>query len=208
MRRALCGLFDRRRRSANRRVRFFAVRGDVEPCGFFTRVARSGITRPISLSTTNVPDAAVEHGAENGRALKEDLAGIAEQRAVERAVQRLLGEHAGEQRAHRAAEAVRGHDIERVVQRRLRAQQDAEVARNRRDGAERERTERADVTRPPASPPPARRRWPSRRRRRSACPCARMSRIVHTTSVAAGASIVVTNARPADAGSPPARCRR
>ena len=53
-----------------------------------------------------------------------ELPGIPEQRAIERAIERLLGEHAGQQRAHRAAEAVRGDDIERVVERGLGAQQE------------------------------------------------------------------------------------
>ena len=43
-------------------------------------------------------------------------AGIAEQQAVGDAVQALLREHPGQQRADRAAQTVRGDDVERIVE--------------------------------------------------------------------------------------------
>ena len=49
-------------------------------------------------------------------ALDHELIRVAEERAVGDAVQALLREHAGQQRADRAADAVRGDDVERVVE--------------------------------------------------------------------------------------------
>ena len=63
--------------------------------------------------------AAVGDRREDGRGLHHQLAGVAEQRAVGDAVERLLREHAGQQRADRAADAVRRDDVERIVERRL-----------------------------------------------------------------------------------------
>ena len=61
-----------------------------------------------------------------------------------RAVQRLLREDAGEERADRAAESVRGHDVERIVERRPGPPEQAEVAGNRRNAAKRDSAHRSD----------------------------------------------------------------
>ena len=89
-------------------------------------------------------DAAVDDRREHRRGLDAELPRVAEERAVGHAVERLLREHAGQQRADRPADAVRGHDVERVIEPRARAPDQREVARNRRDRAERERAHRAD----------------------------------------------------------------
>ena len=77
-------------------------------------------------------------------------AGIAEEQAVGDAVERLLREDAGQQRADGAADAVRRDDIERVVEAGLRAPEEGEVAGNRGDPAERDRAHRPDEARRPA----------------------------------------------------------
>ena len=52
------------------------------------------------------------------------------------AVEGLLCEHTGEERANCSAESVRGHDVERVVQRRFGPDDEREVARNCRQDVE------------------------------------------------------------------------
>ncbi len=62
-----------------------------------------------------------------------DLRGVAVEQAVAPAA--LIadgGEHAGEERAGRAAHAVDAHDVERVVEAELGLEPDAEVAQRRR----------------------------------------------------------------------------
>ena len=71
-------------------------------------------------------------------------AGLPNSSAVGDAVQALLREHAGQQRADGPADAVRRDDVERVVELRLRAPQQAEVARHGGDRAERNRAHRPD----------------------------------------------------------------
>ena len=56
--------------------------------------------------------AAVEDRRAHGDRLNPQLAGVAEQDAVGHAAPRLLGEDARQQRAHRAAHAVRRDDVE------------------------------------------------------------------------------------------------
>ena len=64
-----------------------------------------------------------------------------------RAVQSLLREHTGEERADRAADAVRGDHVERIVERGLGAPDQAEVTGDGRDRAERNRAHRPDEAR-------------------------------------------------------------
>ena len=58
-------------------------------------------------------------------------------------VEALVGEHAGQQRADRSADAVRRNHIERIVEGGLGSELNREVAGNRRDPAEDQRVQRA-----------------------------------------------------------------
>ena len=84
------------------------------------------------LQQDEAHDAAVDDRRSDGRGLDAELRRVAEEQAVGDAVQRLLREDAGQQRADGAADAVRGDDVERVVERGPGAPQQAEVARERR----------------------------------------------------------------------------
>ena len=95
--------------------------------------ARSGKTRPTSFSSTKLHDAAVDDRRADRHRLDAELRRVAEEQPVGDAVQALLREHAGQQRADRAADAVRRDDVERVVELRLRAPHQPEIARNRGD---------------------------------------------------------------------------
>ena len=101
-------------------------------------LARSGMTSADDLQQHEAHDAAVDDGRGDGDGLDAELPRIAEQQAVGDAVERLLREHAGQQRADRAAQAVRGDDVERVVEDGLGPPEEAEVARNGGNGAERD----------------------------------------------------------------------
>ena len=81
----------------------------------------------------------------HGDRLNPQLGGVAEQDAIGHAAPRLLGEDAGQQRADRAAHAVRRDDVEAVVKARAGAEHQAVVARNRRDAAQQDGADRADV---------------------------------------------------------------
>ena len=66
---------------------------------------------------TKVARAAVgEHEQHADRTGSAICAGLPASRPLGAAAPRRVGEHAGEHRAGRAAEAVRGHDVERVVE--------------------------------------------------------------------------------------------
>ena len=83
-------------------------------------------------------DTAVDDRGENGGRLNPELPRIAEEQSVGHAVERLLREDARQQRADRAAETVRGDDVERVVEIGSGAPQQREVAGERGDAAERQ----------------------------------------------------------------------
>ena len=62
--------------------------------------------------------AAVQHCGEYGDDLNLQLAGIAEDQTVDRSIEGFVRQHAREEGADRAANAVRRHHVERVVERR------------------------------------------------------------------------------------------
>ena len=65
--------------------------------------------------------------------LNQKLTGVAEEQPVGDAVERLVREHTRQQRANGAADAVRGNHVERIVERRLGAPHQHEVAGDRGD---------------------------------------------------------------------------
>ena len=75
------------------------------------------MTSADHLQQDEAHDAAVDDRRDHGDRLDPELAGLPNSRPSADAVQRLLREDAGQQRADRAAEAVRGDDVERVVER-------------------------------------------------------------------------------------------
>src|SRR5262245_44474166 len=60
-------------------------------------------------------NAAVDNSGGDRDGLRHQLAGIAEQESVSDAVQTFLRKNAGEESSHGTADAVRRHDVERVV---------------------------------------------------------------------------------------------
>ena len=106
----------RRRHAALVDVRFLAVLRDVEAGGLVGGVGAQRHDQADQLQQHEAHDAAVDDRRADRDGLDPDLAGIAEQQAVGDAVEALLREDAGQQRADRAADAVRRDDVERVVQ--------------------------------------------------------------------------------------------
>ena len=92
----------------------------------------------MALSRTNVTPAAPGDGGEAGDELDEELPRVAEEEPVGGRAPGGLGEDTGQQRADEPAEAVRGDDVEGVVEAGPGAPDDREVGRERRDRAERE----------------------------------------------------------------------
>ena len=137
----------------------------------------------------------VSEHEEHATELHEHLFGMTGEQSVGAAAPPGVCKHAGEDRARGPAHAMRGDDIERVVQFRARAVEEGEVAADGTDAAERERRGRDEpvagvITTSPTTMAVAddRRHVPVRAR----------SINVQTTSAAAGANIVFTNARTAD----------
>src|SRR5688572_17811559 len=77
--------------------------------------------------------AAIHDRREDGDGLDSELRRVAKQQAVRHAVQALLRKHSGQERTHRAPDAMRRDNVERVVELRLRAPQQAEVTGNSGD---------------------------------------------------------------------------
>src|SRR4051812_18847530 len=97
-------------------IRFLAVLRDVET-GHLVLVGRAQRDHQADdLQQDEADDAAVDDGGQHRRALRDHLSRIAEQQSVLHAVEALLREDSGEQRTHRAAETMRRHDVERVVE--------------------------------------------------------------------------------------------
>jgi hypothetical protein len=75
------------------------------PTSSSSTVLRSGTTRLIRLEKDEAHSAAVDDGRRHCHRLNPELSGIAEEDAIGDAVQCVLGEDSGQQRADRAADA-------------------------------------------------------------------------------------------------------
>src|SRR5204862_865008 len=85
-------------------------------------------------------------GGEDGERLDGELPRVAEQEAVGWRAPCLLREDSREERADHPAEAVRGGDVEGIVEARPRARYDREGARHRRERPDQERGLRSHET--------------------------------------------------------------
>jgi hypothetical protein len=87
---------------------------------------------------------AVDGRGEHRSTLNQQLARVAIQETIRDTIDRLFGEHTGQQRADRSANAVRGQYVERVIERCPRTQLQREIAGDCGDAAEQDRVHRVD----------------------------------------------------------------
>src|SRR6185503_9431523 len=97
-------------------ISLFAVHRDVETRGL-VGLRRAKRDKQADQLEQDEAHAAAEHDrGSNRHCLDTDLAGIASDQSVEYAVDALLGEDAGQNRAHGSADAMRRDDVERIVE--------------------------------------------------------------------------------------------
>ena len=85
---------------------------EVEAHALFVGAGPQRHDRPTILSSTKLRTSAVDDRRGHGRELDAQLRRVPEQQTVGDAVQAFLREHPGQQRADRAAETMRGNDVE------------------------------------------------------------------------------------------------
>src|SRR5687768_1811152 len=101
-------------RSLAARIGFLAVLREVDAEAFYAGVGAEARRKRDRPEDDERDRAAVDDGRDERNRLNADLPHVAEQRAGGGdAAPGLLREHAGEQRADHAADAVRGDDVER-----------------------------------------------------------------------------------------------